>query len=136
MHILNGDLSYANVNQASMPTVWTDFFDNTQPSAMNRPWMPTLGNHEVEAGNGPLGYLSYQTRYTLPGNGNGSSSFNGNWYSFQAGSVLFIALDNNDVGYENDGGVYLNTTNGPYLVSALGHRAPRLTQIPIAIAWF
>jgi hypothetical protein len=113
VHILNGDLSYANVNQASMPAVWADFFGNTQPSAMNRPWMPTLGNHEVEAGNGPLGYLSYQTRYTLPGNG--SSSYSGNWYSFQVGSVLFVALDNNDVVYENDGGVYLGTTNGPYL---------------------
>jgi Calcineurin-like phosphoesterase/Purple acid Phosphatase, N-terminal domain len=113
VHILNGDLSYANVNQASMPAVWADFFDNTQASAMNRPWMPTLGNHEVEAGNGPLGYLSYQTRYTLPGNG--SSSYDGNWYTFQVGSVQFIALDNNDVVYENDGGVYLGTTNGPYL---------------------
>jgi hypothetical protein len=114
VHILNGDLSYANVNQASMPAVWADFFNNTMPSSMHRPWMPTLGNHEVEAGNGPLGYLSYQTRYTLPGNGN--PQFNGNWYSFQVGSVLFIALDNNDVVYENDGGAYLGTTNALYLL--------------------
>jgi 3',5'-cyclic AMP phosphodiesterase CpdA len=113
VHILNGDLSYANVNQKTMPAVWADFFNNTQPSAMHRPWMPTLGNHEVEAGNGPLGYLSYQTRYTLPGNG--SSSFEGNWYSFQVGSVLFIALDNNDVVYENDGGAYYGTTNALYI---------------------
>jgi purple acid phosphatase-like protein/calcineurin-like phosphoesterase family protein len=113
VHILNGDLSYANVNQASMPAVWADFFNNTQPSSMHRPWMPTLGNHEVEAGNGPQGYLSYQTRYTLPGNG--SSSFSGNWYSFQVGSVLFVALDNNDVVYENDGGVYAGTTNALYI---------------------
>jgi hypothetical protein len=76
--------------------------------------MPTLGNHEIEAGNGPLGYNAYHTRYSLPGNG--SSSFNGNWYSYQAGSVLFIALDNNDVVYENAGGAYYNNpNNGPYI---------------------
>jgi Calcineurin-like phosphoesterase/Purple acid Phosphatase, N-terminal domain len=118
VHLLNGDLSYANVNQASMPSVWADFANNTQPSAMNTPWMPTLGNHEVEAGNGALGYNSYHTRYRLPSNH--SHDFNGNWYSFQVGSVLFIALDNNDVVYENDGGVFLGTTNGPYLLGYSG----------------
>jgi hypothetical protein len=66
VHLLNGDLSYANVNQANMPAVWADFANNTMASAMNQPWMPALGNHEIEAGNGPLGYLSYQTRYSLP----------------------------------------------------------------------
>jgi hypothetical protein len=114
VHLLNGDLSYANVNQASMPAVWADFANNTQPSAMNTPWMPCLGNHEVEAGNGELGYNAYHARYVLPGNRN--SQFNGNWYSFRVGSVLFISLDNNDVVYENDGGVFLGTTNGPYLL--------------------
>jgi Calcineurin-like phosphoesterase/Purple acid Phosphatase, N-terminal domain len=118
VHLLNGDLSYANVNQASMAAVWADFATNTQPSAMNTPWMPTLGNHEVEAGNGELGYNSYHTRYRLPSNHN--SSFSGNWYSFQVGSVLFVALDNNDVVYENDGGVYLGTTSGPYLLGYSG----------------
>jgi len=118
VHLLNGDLSYANVNQASMASVWADFADNTQPSAMNTPWMPALGNHEVEAGNGPLGYLSYQTRYRLPSNH--SSSFRGNWYSFQVGSVLFVSLDNNDVVFENDGGVYAGTTSGPYLLGYSG----------------
>ncbi len=112
VHLLNGDLSYANVNQATMPAVWADFLNNTMPSAMHRPWMPALGNHEVEAGNGPLGYLAYQTRYTLPPN---HTSFGGNWYSFQVGSVLFISLDNNDVVYENDGGAFLNTTDALYI---------------------
>jgi hypothetical protein len=113
VHLLNGDLSYANVNQQSMPAVWADFANNTQPSAMNTPWMPALGNHEVEAGNGPLGYLSYQTRYRLPGNH--SRSFQGNWYSYQVGSVLFVSLDNNDVVYANDGGAYFGTTNALYI---------------------
>jgi hypothetical protein len=77
-----------------------------------------LGNHEIEAGNGPLGYLSYQTRYRLPWNA--SADFSGNWYSFQVGSVLFISLDNNDVVFQNDGGVYAGTTTGPYLLGYSG----------------
>jgi hypothetical protein len=111
-HLLNGDLSYANVNQASQPAVWADFLNNTMPSAMNRPWMPALGNHEVEAGNGPLGYNAYHARYTLPGNG---TPFAGNWYRYQVGSVLFISLDNNDVVYENDGGLDPNTNQALYI---------------------
>ena len=58
VHLINGDLSYANSNQLSQPQVWAEYFDNTQLSAANRPWMPTLGNHENEPGNGPQGYLS------------------------------------------------------------------------------
>jgi hypothetical protein len=140
VHLLNGDLSYANVNQASMPAVWADFANNTQVSAMNTPWMPALGNHEIEAGNGPLGYLAYQTRYRLPGNH--SSSFNGNWYSFRVGSVLFISLDNNDVVFENDGGVLLGTTSGPYLLGYSGgaqeawlERTLRDANLDPAIDW-
>jgi hypothetical protein len=34
------------------------------------------GNHENEVGNGPQGYLSYQTRFELPDNG--SDEFRGN----------------------------------------------------------
>jgi hypothetical protein len=114
LHVLNGDLSYANSNQANQPGCWADFGNNTQVSAAYRPWMPTLGNHEIEAGNGPLGYNAYHTRYALPGNG--SSGFNGNWYSYQVGSVLFIALDNNDVVYENAGGAYYsNPDEGLYI---------------------
>jgi hypothetical protein len=83
------------------------------PSAMHRPWMPALGNHEVEAGNGPLGYNSYHARYTLPGNG---TPFAGNWYRYQVGSVLFISLDNNDVVYENDGGLDPTTNQALYIL--------------------
>jgi hypothetical protein len=86
VHLVNGGLSYANSNQLTQPQVWEQYFDNTQLSAANRPWMPTLGNHENEPGNGPQGYLSYQTRFTLPKNGSGQ--FEGNWYSFQVGFVL------------------------------------------------
>ncbi len=71
VHLVNGDLAYANSNQASQPQVWAQYFNNSQLSAANRPWMPTLGNHENEPGNGPQGYLSYQTRYALPKNHSG-----------------------------------------------------------------
>ena len=110
VHVVNGDLSYANSNQLFQPQVWEEYFDNTQLSSANRPWMPTLGNHENEPGNGPQGYLSYQTRFALPKNHSGE--FEGNWYKFQVGSVLFVMLDNNDVCYQIDTGTYFDTTTG------------------------
>jgi hypothetical protein len=113
VHLVNGDLSYANSNQLSQPQVWAEYFNNTQLSAANRPWMPTLGNHENEPGNGPQGYLSYQTRFTLPTNH--SSDFEGNWYKFQIGSVLFVMLDNNDVCYQVDTGTFLSTGDNQIL---------------------
>jgi hypothetical protein len=118
VHLVNGDLSYANSNQQFQPQVWAEYFDNTQLSSANRPWMPTLGNHENEPGNGPQGYLSYQTRFTLPKNG--SSDFEGNWYSFQIGSVLFIMLDNNDVCFQVDTGTYLSTGDNQLLTGYSG----------------
>jgi hypothetical protein len=118
VHLVNGDLSYANSNQLSQPQVWAEYFDNTQLSAANRPWMPTLGNHENEPGNGPQGYLSYQTRFALPRNH--SSDFEGNWYKFQIGSVLFVMLDNNDVCYQVDTGTYLSTGDNQILTGYSG----------------
>jgi len=93
-HLFNGDLCYANVSDDPVGT-WTAFFENDQRSAANRPWMPSAGNHENEVGNGPQGYLSYQTRFTLPDNG--SKHFKGNWYAFTVGSIRVISLNNDDV---------------------------------------
>jgi hypothetical protein len=118
VHLVNGDLSYANSNQLTQPQVWAEYFDNTQFSAASRPWMPTLGNHENEPGNGPQGYLSYQTRFSLPDNG--SADFEGNWYKFQIGSVLFVMLDNNDVCYQLDTGTYLSTGDNQILTGYSG----------------
>ncbi len=118
VHLVNGDLSYANSNQLSQPQVWEEYFDNTQLSAANRPWMPTLGNHENEPGNGPQGYLSYQTRFALPKNHSGE--FEGNWYSFQVGSVLFVMVDNNDVCYQIDTGTFLSTGDNQILTGYSG----------------
>ncbi|HEV3380324.1 MAG TPA: metallophosphoesterase family protein [Trebonia sp.] len=100
-HLLNGDLCYADLNPTVQPEVWRDFGNNAQPSAANRPWMPVPGNHEIEFGNGPQGFTSYLTRYTLPSNG--IFPFEGRWYSFQVGSVLFVSLSADDVVYQDAG---------------------------------
>ena len=99
-HLLNGDLCYANLNFAAQPAVWADFGRNVQTSAANRPWMPCPGNHEIEFGNGPLGYASYLTRYSLPHN---HTAYSGLWYCFQVGAVLFISLCADDVIYQDSG---------------------------------
>ena len=119
-HLLNGDLCYANLNMNNQPEVWRDFGINNQVSAKNRPWMPCLGNHEIEFGqtnndgssnangnggwNGAYGYLSYQSRYVLPANS--VAGFQGNFYSFTVGTVLFISLDADDVIYQDGGALY------------------------------
>jgi hypothetical protein len=100
-HLLNGDLCYADLNPATQPDVWRDFGNNVQASAANRPWMPVPGNHEIEFGNGPQGFTSYLTRYTLPSNG--APPFEGRWYSFRVGSVLFVSLSGDDVAYQDAG---------------------------------
>jgi hypothetical protein len=112
-HLLNGDLCYADKETITStggtttaqgaqpsPEVWRDFGLNTQRSAANRPWMPCIGNHEAELDNGPHGYASFNSRYFLPDNG---TRFAGNFYSFQVGSVVFVALDANDVCYQGGG---------------------------------
>jgi len=99
-HLLNGDLCYANLNFTAQPAVWADFGRNVQNSAAKRPWMPCPGNHEIEFGNGPLGYASYLTRYSLPDN---ATAFSGLWYRFQVGSVLFVSLCAEDVIYQDSG---------------------------------
>jgi hypothetical protein len=102
-HLINGDLTYADKNATQGPEVWRDFGMSVQRSAMNRPWMPCLGNHEAEIANG---YSSYLSRYVLPKTGD--TSFPGNFYYFQVGSVLFISLDANDVVYQ-DSNAYAST---------------------------
>jgi hypothetical protein len=93
-HLFNGDLCYANLSDDPVAT-WSAFHTNDQASWANRAWMPSAGNHENEVGNGPQGYLSYQTRFALPDNG--SARFKGNWYAFTVGSIRVISLNNDDV---------------------------------------
>jgi hypothetical protein len=100
-HLLNGDLCYADLNPSTQPEVWRDFGNNNQASAAHRPWMPVPGNHETEFNNGAQGFSSYLTRYTLPSNG--IPRFEGRWYSFRVGSVLFVSLSADDVVYQDAG---------------------------------
>jgi hypothetical protein len=93
-HLFNGDLCYGNVSDDPVGT-WAAWFANNTQSAANRAWMPSAGNHENEVGNGPQGYLSFETRFTVPDNG--SRSFRGNWYAFTVGSIRVISLNNDDV---------------------------------------
>jgi alkaline phosphatase D len=116
-HLVNGDLSYANGTPSNMPVIWRDYSVNVSRSAMNRPWMPTMGNHEIEIGNlaltgapgsagdwnGAYGHGSYLARFTTPANGvlnHDGNQLQGHFYGFQVGTVYFIALDADDVIYQ------------------------------------
>jgi len=99
-HLLNGDLCYANLNPAAQPAVWRDFGNNIAASAGFRPWMPCVGNHEIEFHNGAQGCGAYLTRFSLPPNG---TPFAGLWYRFRVGSALFISLAADDVIYQDSG---------------------------------
>lgn len=111
-HVIVGDTSYANGDQA----IWDAWFRGIEKMARTMPWMPCLGNHEIEAEGslggftipglgggegdswGPLGYDAYRHRFALPRNGD--ADWEGNWYRFRYGSVEFLSLDNNDVNTE------------------------------------
>lgn len=104
-HLFNGDLCYANLAQDRVRT-WWDFWENNTRSARNRPWMPCPGNHENELGNGPIGFGAYQTYFSLPEVGAPEVARN-LWYTFTAGSVRVISINNDDVIYQDAGDVYV-----------------------------
>ena len=134
-HLLNGDLCYANLDVDNAPGVWRDFGNNIGRSAASRPWMPALGNHEVEFGtgtrsghpggapggtgaqgaagnywNGPYGFGHYLSRFLLPDNGVvnwDGNRLRGNFYTFQVGTVRFISLDADDVIYQDGAANYV-----------------------------
>ena len=101
-HMIVGDLAYANGDQS----IWDDWFTMIEPMARTTPWMPLIGNHEIEsqltgdAGDswGKLGYDPYLSRFILPGNGH--ADLKNCFYGFRYGSVHYLAVDNNDVNEE------------------------------------
>jgi hypothetical protein len=99
-HLMNGDLSYANISDAPVAT-WASYFASNSCSARYRAWMPAAGNHENEVGNGPHGHLAYQSRFELPDNG--AAEFRGSWYAFTAGAVRVLSLSNDDVCLQDGG---------------------------------
>jgi hypothetical protein len=109
-NLVNGDLCYANLAQDRIRT-WSDWFENNTRSARYRPWMPAAGNHENELGNGPIGYGAYQTYFQLPDSGS-SPEVRGLWYSFTAGSVRVISLNNDDVAFQDGGNFYVHGYSG------------------------
>jgi hypothetical protein len=109
-NLINGDLCYANLATDRVRT-WSDWFDNNTRSARYRPWMPAAGNHENELGNGPVGYAAYQTYFDLPDAGS-DAELRGLWYSFTAGSVRVISLNNDDVCFQDAGNFYIHGYSG------------------------
>ena len=99
-HLLNGDLSYANLSDQPVAT-WRAYFASTMRSARHRPWMPAAGNHENEVGNGRHGLAAYLAWFELPGNG--SERFAGHWYAFTAGPVRVLSLRCDDVCLQDGG---------------------------------
>lgn len=105
MHLIVGDLAYANGDQH----VWDTWFDMIEPMASHIPWMPAIGNHEIETqlaaltgggtdSWGDWGYDPYRTRFALPANGH--DRFANCFYAFRYAGVHFISIDNNDVNDE------------------------------------
>ena len=78
-------------------SVWDSWLSMVTRQAAKAPWMPMVGNHEMEYGYGPLGYDAYLARFSLPANGAGGAP---STYSFRYGNAGFVALDGNDASYE------------------------------------
>jgi 3',5'-cyclic AMP phosphodiesterase CpdA len=111
LHLMNGDLCYANINPDRVK-VWGDWFATNARSLRNRPWMPAAGNHENEAGNGPIGYGAYQAYFRLPGGATRDHELRGLWYAYTVGAVRFVHLANDDVAYQDGGGTYVRGYSG------------------------
>lgn len=121
-----GDLCYADSSGGTGAgstgdtqnfAVWDQWLRQIQPSAAVAPWMTTVGNHEMEAGNGELGYNGYLDRFEMPRNGVKGAPVT---YSFVYGNVGFIALDGNDASFEIDRNLdYLGSAQDRWLVRTL-----------------
>ncbi|MGW4895591.1 purple acid phosphatase family protein [Kitasatospora sp. NPDC004240] len=115
-NLVNGDLCYASYSGRhgqSRTATWADWFISNSRSTRLRPWMPCVGNHENEGGNGPLGALGYQAYFTLPDSAaSRDEETRGMWYAFTVGSVRVISLANDDVAIQNSGDTYLRGFSG------------------------
>ena len=102
-NLVAGDLCYADNLGFTLPAdivdfdplVWDAWFAQAARSAGSTPWMPSMGNHDVEPGFGWAGYDGHRSRLALPEGG-----FNEVVYSFRYGNVAVVSLDANDVSSE------------------------------------
>jgi hypothetical protein len=106
-HFHVGDLCYAYkagglFDGPTDQAVWDDWFAQVSRGAAARvPWMPTVGNHEMESGYGPQGYSGFLSRFTLPSS-TGAPGVPVT-YAVRWGNVGLVALDANDTSYEIPG---------------------------------
>ena len=138
-HVHAGDLCYANSsgmggeNQTYDAAVWDRWMTQNLPVAIRGiPWMPTVGNHEMEPGLGPQGYDGFLGRFVLPHNGVPGSR---NTWWFRYGNVAVVGLDGNDASYEiahNNG--WLGTRQDTWLRKTLSslRTDPRVDFIVVA----
>jgi hypothetical protein len=102
-HLHAGDLCYADSSGQGQltdlydPHTWDQFLTQTEPVAATVPWMPALGNHDMEALYSADGYGGQLARWDFPTNGPAKSTA---VYSFIYGNVGVIALDANDISFE------------------------------------
>ena len=101
-HVHVGDLCYANPTGTGETgttdqAVWDRWFAQNTGQAARAPWMPTVGNHEMEPEYGETGYGGFNARFQLPRNGVPGAA---NTYWFRYGNVAVVALDGNDASYE------------------------------------
>ncbi|GMH28730.1 hypothetical protein Nepgr_030573 [Nepenthes gracilis] len=89
MLLLPGDLSYADFWQPR----WDSYGRLVEPLASQRPWMVTIGNHEVESVpviHKPAPFTAYNARWRMPFEESGSTS--NLYYSFDVAGVHVIML--------------------------------------------
>jgi hypothetical protein len=104
LHFHVGDLCYANPSGGTGapgttdPKVWDEWFRILSRVSNRVPWMPAMGNHEMETGYGPQGYDGHFSRFTLPSSTAAPEGPAAYWFKYS--NVAFFALDANDVSYE------------------------------------
>lgn len=90
MHLIAGDLSYANGD----PQVWDTYFAEHEAFLATTPTMTVPGNHEREPGQG---YAQYDARLKMI-----DESTRHRWYRFQVGPAMFIGLNSDAICAERD----------------------------------
>ena len=138
-HVHAGDLCYANStgqggeNQTYDAGVWDTWMtQNLVVGSKGIPWMPTVGNHEMEPGLGPQGYDGFLGRFVLPRNGVPGAL---NTWWFRYGNVAVIGLDGNDASFEiahNKG--WLGARQDAWLLQTLtaARKDPRVDFVVVA----